>query len=83
VILPITFLVIVWVINMAFKIHGSVISYNTAISSIIENAPESADVPPEYSGIIRSESLEGRKMLLKYKLLKDGIHMIGDLLEDN
>ena len=82
VILPIIFTIIVWLISFSFKVHNQVLAYSTAINSFIENAPLAPESDNPYADRFDASNLDGRQILLKYKLLKDGIHSITGGLDD-
>ena len=85
VILPICFVIIVWFIVTAFTVHSNVISYSEAICQIMEKAPSDIDEDADYSvsGVsINAENLRGRKVLLKYKMLQDGLHTLTGGMDD-
>lgn len=76
IILPLTFVMIVWLINASLGIHGSSVAFSDALYQIIDQAPDEAAVAADYRDIIDVSHLDGRNTLLKYKLLKDGVKII-------
>ena len=89
VIVPITLLVIVWLINTSIAITGKVQAAADYVSFIIQSAPDfvrdekkDSDVPESVGVIIDTDLLDGREVLLKYKLLKDGYQKISGGLSD-
>lgn len=82
IIVPLTFLMIVWLVNASLSIHGHAVAFSDAIYAIIDRAPEETIVPADYRDLIDAAALDGRATLLKYKLLKDGIKIITGGLSD-
>ena len=87
VILPIAFVIIARFISVSFTIHDKVIDFSKTIYEIIRTAPQDSDSDSasdgsEGSALINIENLNGRKVLLKYKLLKDGYHSLTGGLDD-
>ncbi|MGI6072522.1 MAG: hypothetical protein ACOX75_05870 [Lachnospiraceae bacterium] len=85
VIVPITMLIVVWLINASISVHGRVVDKSNSISLVLSAFP--TDNPPEAPAAavsMNTGNLDGRKVLLKYKLLKDGVRTItGGLLAEN
>ena len=88
VILPISFVIIVGFITTAFSIHDKVIDYSAAIYAVIENAPDGipdgiSDDEAAYVELINTDNMDGRRTLLKYKSLKEGVHSLTGGLDEN
>lgn len=74
-ILPIVFVITVWFITTSFTIHSKVLAFSEAIVRTIKDAEAASDR-------INIDNLDGRTILLKYKLLKDGLSALTGGLDD-
>ena len=85
VILPIVFVITVWFITTSLTIHGSILSFSEAVYLTIKNAPgekEESSGSATVSDRINMENLDGRKVLLKYKVLAEGLRTLTGGLDD-
>ena len=85
VILPIAFVITAWFITTSFTIHDRIQTFSEAVFTVIKNASAEVDPSEEdnpYSGRINIANLDGRKVLLKYKLLADGLKTLTGGLDD-
>ncbi|MBE6016338.1 MAG: hypothetical protein E7233_01840 [Lachnospiraceae bacterium] len=74
-ILPIVFVITVWFITTSFTIHSKVLAFSEAIFRTIKDTEAASDR-------INIDNLDGRTILLKYKLLKDGLSALTGGLDD-
>lgn len=79
VILPIVFVITVWFITTSLTIHSRILSFSEAVYLTIKNAPSEKE---PVSDRINIADLDGRKVLLKYKLLKEGLSVLTGGLDD-
>ena len=78
-ILPIVFIITVWFITTSFTIHSKVLTFSEAVFRTIKDASSDAEAS---SDRINIDNLDGRTILLKYKLLKDGLSALTGGLDD-
>lgn len=79
VILPIVFMITAWFITTSFTIHSRILEFSEAVYLTIKNAPSGKD---PVSDRINTAALDGRDVLLKYRLLKEGLSMLTGGLDD-
>lgn len=85
IIIPIVLTITVWFITTSFTIHDNILSFSEAVCKTIKNAPAGDTASSDgtaYADRINIENLDGRKVLLKYKLLAEGFKALTGGLDD-
>lgn len=83
-ILPIVFVITVWFITTSFTIHDRIKTFSEEIFTTIKNVPaaDSSEGNDPLSDRINITGLNGRKVLLKYKLIAEGLRSLTGGMDD-